>query len=124
MNDPADVAEVVASGADGLVSDRCDVAHRVLYEEGLVPADLTQQIDRSLINTTKAFFIPAASANEVHVCVSAMCTILPFIMNNSQVLMSAFVSILIVLVFIMSSAGDRKDAQATGTNNKKKPKAE
>ena len=120
MNDAAEVAEVVASGADGLVSDRCDVAHRVFVSEGLIASDVTKNIDKSVVNTTQAFYIPIAAANEVHVCVSAACVILPLVFNNSAVIMPAIVSILVVAVFLLSTPLPPSASTAAQGNKKKK----
>jgi hypothetical protein len=118
VNDASEVAEVVASGANGLVSDRCDVAHRVFVQEGLIASDVTKNVDKSVVNTTKSYFVPIAAANEVHVCVSALCVILPLIFNNSAVIMPALVSVLVVAVFLLSTP------PPPATDNKKKKKAE
>lgn len=105
VNSAEEVGQVVDSGADGLVSDRCDVAHRVLARRGIVPTDVTQSIVKSVVNTTAAYFVPRAAANEVHICVSAMCVVLPVIFNNASLIMVSFVSILVVLVFLLSGGG-------------------
>ena len=85
---------ILSSGADGIITDRIDLAIQVVNEMGII--NRPSKVHQSAINTTKAYFVPSIAPEEVHHCVSALCLLI----QNLQYI----IAVIVVLMLYLSTS--------------------
>lgn len=99
---------ILSSGADGIITDRIDLAVQVANELGII--NRPSKVPQSSINTTNAYFVPSLNPEEVHHCISALC----LLVQNFQYIAGAVV----VLVFYLSTRKSRSSSPKKVTQAK------
>jgi glycerophosphoryl diester phosphodiesterase len=108
VNDAAAMKRILSSGADGIITDRIDLAVQVANELGII--NRPSKVPQSSINTTNAYFVPSLNPEEVHHCISALC----LLVQNFQYIAGAVV----VLVFYLSTRKSRSSSPKKVTQAK------
>ncbi len=104
---------ILSSGADGIITDRIDLAVQVANELGII--NRPNKVPQSAVNTTKAYFVPSLAPEEVHHCVSAMC----LLVQNLQYIIAAIV-VLMLFLSTRKSSSPNKSAQTKRAPKKDK----
>ena len=105
VNDAAAMKRILSSGADGIITDRIDLAVQVANELGLI--NRPSKVPQSAINTSSAYFVPSLNPEEVHHCVSALC----LLYQNLQYIVGAVVVLVLVLSTRKSSSPKQPPTQ-------------
>lgn len=112
VNDAAAMKRILSSGADGIITDRIDLAVQVANELGII--NRPSKIPQSSINTTNAYFVPSLNPEEVHHCISALCLLI----QNFQYIAGAIVVVMLYFSTRKSSPPKKPPTQ----NKNAKPK--
>eukprot|EP00029_Vermamoeba_vermiformis_P002185 TRINITY_DN12569_c0_g1_i1.p1 TRINITY_DN12569_c0_g1~~TRINITY_DN12569_c0_g1_i1.p1 ORF type:complete len:429 (-),score=48.15 TRINITY_DN12569_c0_g1_i1:5-1291(-) len=110
VNDPAAMKRILSSGADGIFTDRIDLAVQVANELGII--NRPSKVPQSSINTTSAYFVPSLNPEEVHHCISALCLLL----QNLQYISGSIV--ILVLYFSTRRSSEPQKKPSTHLNSK------
>jgi len=105
INNREDIRKLVLLGADGIITDRVDIAVDVFHELGIKQKKLIT--DDSL---PKKYFIPLTNFEEEHTCVSSICLITKIMLRRSVIYGSVVVTVgLVGYYFIQPPRKSKKD---------------
>jgi len=84
VNDPELMKKIFQLGVSGIITDRADLASKVLYELNMRKQKASDDV--ALVNTTESYFIPHTAPAELHTCVSVGCVLLKQVVANIWIL--------------------------------------
>jgi glycerophosphoryl diester phosphodiesterase len=91
INDPNEIRRLIQLGANGIITDRPDIAVKVFEELGI-----KEKVEREIYKYQNIrFYVPVDNHVEVHTCVGLMCAIL----HNLNKYFHIIISVLILVVF-------------------------
>jgi glycerophosphoryl diester phosphodiesterase len=95
INDKETMREVLKLGADGIITDRIDLAIEVWEELG---------IRKAKKNFTKEFYLPTESFVEIYTCTTYLCRMI----ENFEIFLVGFLLICIVIFFLRKCSIERR----------------
>jgi len=103
INNRDEIKRLVLLGADGIITDRVDIAVDVFHELGIIEKKIVDD------NLPKNYFLPLINFQEVHTCVSLICLLTKLMLRRYVIYGVLAVTILIVYFLSKRKKKNKKD---------------